>query len=100
MPRTSPSDADHLGDDEAAAALALDEAAERRVGHARHRRDDERRRSSTAPIFIESTYARHVWISVRLDVRGVDFDADRLADQIDRQHEPRALARPCASAGR
>ena len=27
--------------------------------------------------------------SVGLDVGGVDFDADRLADQVDRQHEPR-----------
>ena len=31
--------ADHLGDDEPAAALALDQAAERGVGHAGHRRD-------------------------------------------------------------
>ena len=31
----------HLGDDQTAAAVALDEAAERRVGHAGHRRDDE-----------------------------------------------------------
>src|SRR5262249_38239631 len=33
--------ADHLGDDEAAAAVALHETAECRVGHARHRRDGE-----------------------------------------------------------
>ena len=36
--------ADHLGDDEAAAAVALDEASERRVGHARHRGYRERGR--------------------------------------------------------
>ncbi len=34
--------ADHLGDDEAAAAVALHQAAERRVGHARHGRDRKR----------------------------------------------------------
>src|SRR5262245_48923491 len=36
--------------------------------------------SSTAPIFMRS---------VRLHIRGVDFDADGLADEIHRQHEPR-----------
>ena len=47
-----PLGADHLGDDEAAAAVALDQPAERRVGHAGHRR--ERRAAgarSIAPIF-------------------------------------------------
>ena len=43
MPRTSPSELHHLGDDEAAAAVPLDETAKRRVGHAGHRRDRERR---------------------------------------------------------
>ena len=48
-----PFGADHLGDDEPAAALAFHEPAERRVGHAGHRRDRERgRSSSTPPIFI------------------------------------------------
>src|SRR5512145_492988 len=32
--------------------------------------------------------------SVRLDVRGVHFDAHRLANEIDRQNEPRAGAFP------
>ena len=39
-----PFGAHHLGDDETAAAVPLDEAAEGRVGHAGHRRDRERRR--------------------------------------------------------
>ena len=36
--------AHHLGDDQPAAAVPLDQAAERRVGHAGHRGDGERRR--------------------------------------------------------
>ena len=39
-----PFGAHHLGDDQPAAAVALDQPAERRVGHAGHRRDGERRR--------------------------------------------------------
>jgi hypothetical protein len=35
--------ADHFGHDQAAATLALDQAAKRRVGHARHGRNDKRR---------------------------------------------------------
>src|SRR5579871_5881414 len=38
----------------------------------------------TAPIFIVNSVN-----SVQLDVGGVDFDAHRLTDQVDRQHEPR-----------
>ena len=41
--------ADHLGHDEPASALALDEAAERSVGHARHRGERERRREIDGP---------------------------------------------------
>ena len=37
-----PLGADHLGHDQTAAAMPLDEAAERRVGHPRHRRYGER----------------------------------------------------------
>src|SRR5947207_5556531 len=36
----------------------------------------------TGPIFM-------MWYSVGLDVGGVHFDADRLPDEIDREHEPR-----------
>ena len=42
----------HLRDDEPAAAVALDQAAKRRVGHAGHRRDDEGTESVTRPIFM------------------------------------------------
>ena len=42
-----PLGADHLGDDQPAAAVPLDEAAERGVRHARHRGDDERRLESS-----------------------------------------------------
>ena len=80
-----PFGAHHLGDDEAAAAVALDQAAERRVGHARHRRDGKRRRE------FDGADLHRVVSQYGFDVRRVDFDADRLADQIHRQHEPRLL---------
>ena len=44
MPADEPLGADHLAHDQAAAAMALDQPAEGRVGHARHRRERERRR--------------------------------------------------------
>jgi hypothetical protein len=45
--------ADHFGHDESAAAAALHQAAKRRVGHARHRGEPERRRErSIDPTFM------------------------------------------------
>ena len=84
-----PLGAHHLGDDEAAAAVALDQAAERRVGHAGHRRDGERRREFDGADLHRVSVSMS-WSSIRLHVRRVDFDRHGLADQIDRQHEPRA----------
>jgi hypothetical protein len=64
----------HLGDDETAAAVTLDQTAECRVGHSRHRGDGKRRH--------EINGANLHFSSVRLYVRCVDFDADRLTDEI------------------
>src|SRR5262245_35985270 len=44
--------------------------------------------SWTEPIFVTGKSSPGA-ASVGANVRGVHFDADRLADQIDRQHEPR-----------
>ena len=50
--------AHHLGDHEAAAAVALDQPAERRVGHAGHRGDGQRRREvDSADLHVPSRIA-------------------------------------------
>ena len=87
-----PLGADHLGHDEPATAFALDEPAEGSVRHPRHRGEGERgARGRSLPIFM-SVIGRGSTASVRLDIRGVDFDADGLTDQIDRQDQPRVRA--------
>src|SRR5262249_53973139 len=75
--------AHHLGHDQATAAVALDQTAERRVGHARHRSDREWRRQLDGPdpnpAILLPTLATNL---TRLYVGRVHFDADGLSDQI------------------
>ena len=54
---------------------------------------------STEPIFMGQSRATVQSAQYALDVRGIDFDAHGLADQIDRRARA-ARARPCAPAGR
>ena len=54
-PPNQPLGADHLGDDQSAAPLPLDQSAERGVGHARHRGDDKRRGERYRPDFHRSS---------------------------------------------
>ena len=65
--------ADHFGHNETASALALHQAAERRIGHPRHRRDDKRR----------FEFDRSNFHLVRLDISSIHFNRNRLADQIN-----------------
>ena len=93
---------DHLRHDEATAPVPLDQPAKRRVGHAGHRRHDERRRKrDVADLHCALRESPHCiltlhfnFTSVGPDVRRVDFDTDRLTNQIDRQHQPRLVVLP------
>ena len=73
--------ADHLGHDQPATAVAFHQAAKGGVGHARHRRNGKRRGQFDVPDLHDS---------VAFHIRRIDFDADRLSDHVDGQHQPRA----------
>src|SRR5262249_1311587 len=77
-PAHEPLGADHLGHDETASAMTLDQTAERRVGHARHGSDDEGSRESDATYFHQATGLRHqaqgqdTFTGLRLKASGLD----------------------------
>ncbi len=81
---------DHFGHDQAAAALSLHEAAKRGVCHARHRRHHKRRGQLDGA----NLHTR----LIGANISGVDFDADRLPNQIDGQYQTRLFALPHEAA--
>ncbi len=86
--------ADHLGHDQTATALALHQAAKRRVGHARHRRDDKRRfEFESVPIFMSASAIQYGFTSAASTSTDTAWPI-KSTDSTSRAWAPLRISRP------